>query len=122
MLWYSLTRSKLIGVFDYLWHETIAQYRIDMAQSLVREVQRGKSLNAGLYGIAINFRIAFHRHGRWIENFAQKWLADHIPAFEDSIIENRPPNSAQLLEDLEIFKGKIKEMTIPWIFSGQPPQ
>jgi len=54
-----------------------------------------------------------YRHDRWVEEFAQSWLSDHIEAFEDEIIRQEPDNAEEMLRILSDLKTRIKDMTIP---------
>jgi hypothetical protein len=65
-------------------------------------------------GVGAAYRSIVYRHSRWVEDFAQNWLRDHIEAFEHEVIRHEAgnPGAAELLYTLDRLKSKIKDMTI----------
>ncbi|KAF2824329.1 hypothetical protein CC86DRAFT_420804 [Ophiobolus disseminans] len=103
---------NVIGSFEYLRSPEVVAARAEVRAGLEQEFNRVANLDPGMYNAPSYFRSALYRHNRWIEDFAQTWMTEHIEAFEDQIAISNPSNSAQLLADLKEMKGKIKDMEI----------
>lgn len=108
-----LTYPKLVGVFDYLQHEDVTVRRARSELAVEMEWARTENLDPAMYGAASTHRMIMYRHNRWVEDFAQNWLADHIEAFEDEIDKKEPENAEELLKALSDLRNRIKDMTIP---------
>lgn len=107
------TFNVLIGVFEYLQQDDVALRRARSELAVQLEWGRTEDLDPAMDGAASTHMMMMYRHNRWVEQFAQNWLSDHIEAFENEIFKQEPDNAEEMMKTLSDLRSRIKDMTIP---------